>query len=120
VNYHPPSENGLKLFLLAPYRSFPATNLVNGPRGVTIKQNEASIVSDEQPLCQSRIVTWAVDSSANSKLYAVSKNERREIGLERSVQTDTVRVEKDTSPVLKVIEDSGILHLPCQKRPSAS
>jgi hypothetical protein len=34
--------------------------------------------------------------------YAVAKNERNEVSLKGSVQTDTMGVKKDTSPVIKV------------------
>jgi hypothetical protein len=33
----------------------------------------------------------------NSKLYAVAQKERREVGLEESIQTDTASTKGDTS-----------------------
>jgi hypothetical protein len=45
-------------------------------------------------LCHPRIETLTRHASANSKLSAVANKERREIGLEQSVQTDTGEYEK--------------------------
>jgi hypothetical protein len=59
-----------------------------------------------QPLCHLKIVTWTFNSSANSKLYGVAQNERREVGLKGSVETDTGSIKRETSTVVKAIENT--------------
>jgi hypothetical protein len=64
-------------------------------------------------LCHPRIETLTRHASANSKQSAVAEKERREIGLEQSVRTDTGEYEKrHISGAGKAVDDIG----PCLAR----